>query len=170
MLIRDATESDLPAIVDIFNAAVPTRISTAQLQPVSVEERLPWFRQHSPDWHPFWVAEIDGNIAGWLSFQSFYSRCAYQGTAEVSVYVHDDFRRRGVARALLEQAIARSLSLGIDVIMGMILGHNEPSLQLFASLGFQCWGTLPGVARLEDTERDLVIMGLRVPSHSCSYS
>jgi L-amino acid N-acyltransferase YncA len=59
MIIRDAVEADLPAIVDIYNAAIRGRISSAQLEEVSVEERLPWFRWHAPDSFPLWVAEID---------------------------------------------------------------------------------------------------------------
>ena len=85
MIIRDAVEADLPAIVEIYNEAIRGRISTAQLDPVSVGERSPWFHEHSPDSHPLWVSEINGEIAGWLSFHSFISRCAYRGTVEVLV-------------------------------------------------------------------------------------
>lgn len=97
-IIRDAAESDLPAIIDIYNAAVATRISTAQLEPVTLEERRNWLRDHSPDQHPFWVLEMDGKVAGWLTFKSFLPRCAYRGTTELSVYVDLKFRRRGVAK------------------------------------------------------------------------
>lgn len=159
MTIRDAVEEDLPAIVDIFNATVPTRMSTAVLEPVSVDERLAWFREHSPDRHPLWVCEIDDAIAGWLSFQSFITRCAYRGTVEVSVYVNERFRRRGVARALIERGIARSAQLEITALTGLILGNNTASLQLFAGLGFVRWGLLPRVARLDGVERDIVIVG-----------
>lgn len=159
MTIRDAVESDLPAIVDIYNATVPTRMVTAELEPTTVEARLPWFHGHTPDRHPFWVLEIDGQIAGWLSVQSFLPRCAYRGTVEVSVYVNEKFRRRGVARALLEQAIVRAPSLGINALIGHIFAHNEPSLKLFEGLGFQRWGLLPAIARLDDRARDLVVVG-----------
>ena len=162
MTIRDAAEADLPAIVDIFNATVPTRLATAVLEPVSVAERRAWFHEHSTDRHPLWVLEIDGAIAGWLSFHSFITRCAYRGTAEVSVYVHEIFRRRGVARALLEQAIARAPALGMTTLTGLILGHNRASLELFEQLGFDRWGVLPGVARLDDVERDIVIVGRHI--------
>ena len=129
------------------------------MEPVTTEGRLPWFREHSPDGHPLWVAEIDGAIAGWFSFHSFITRCAYRGTAEVSgVYVGESCRRRGVARSLLEEAIARSPQLGITVLVGCIFGHNEPSLKLFERFGFQRWGFLPRIARLDGVARDLVIM------------
>lgn len=162
MRIRDALESDLSGIVDIYNATVSSRMVTAELEPTTVEARLPWFRAHTPDRHPFWVMEIDGQIAGWLSVQSFLPRCAYRGTAEISVYVDQKFRRRGVGRILLEEAIARASSLEINAMVGFIFAHNEPSLKLFERLGFERWGLLPRVAQLDGIERDLTIVGRHV--------
>ena len=162
MIIRDAVEADLPAIVEIYNAAIRGRISTAQLDPVSVEERLPWFREHSPESHPLWAAAIDGRIAGWLSFHPFIPRCAYRGTAEISVYVGEQFRRLGVGRALLEKAIAHSPRLEISALVGCIFGHNEPSLRLFGRMGFEHWGLLPRIARVDEIERDLVMVGRHI--------
>lgn len=108
------------------------------------------------------MCEIDGAVAGWLSFHSFITRCAYRGTVEISVYVDERFRRRGVARALLEQGIARSPQLEITALTGLILGHNGASLELFDRLGFERWGLLPRVARLDGVERDIVIVGRHI--------
>jgi len=160
--IRDALESDLPIIVDIYNATVLTRMVTAELEATTVEARLPWFREHSPDEHPFWVAENDGRVIGWLDFKKFLPRCAYRSTAEISVYVDQRFRRQGVARHLLEEAIARAPSLGITALVALIFAHNEPSLKLFERLGFERWGLLPRVARLDNLKRDLTIVGRQV--------
>jgi phosphinothricin acetyltransferase len=162
MKIRDAVDSDLPAIVDIYNAAVATRIATAQLEPVTFEERRDWLKEHSPDRHPFWVLEIDGQVAGWLTIKPFIPRCAYKGTVELSVYVDQKFRRCGVARALLEEVISRAASFGINAMVGLIFAHNKPSLRLFEQLGFERWGLLPRIARLDEIERDLAIMGRQV--------
>jgi len=162
MTIRDATEADLPAIVAIYNATVPTRLSTADTEPVSVESRVPWFREHNPTVRPLWVMDDAGTIAGWFSFQSFYGRPAYHATAEVSIYVDAGRRRHGVARTLLAEGIRRSPSLGLQTLVGYIFGHNEPSLRLFQSFGFERWGVLPRVAELDGIERDLVIVGRRV--------
>jgi L-amino acid N-acyltransferase YncA len=159
MIIRDAVEADLPAIVQIYNATVPTRMVTAELEPTTVEARLPWFREHSSEQYPFWVAESEGRVIGWLDFKKFLSRAAYRGTVEISVYVDEKFRRRGIGQRLLEQAIARAPSLGITALVGLIFGHNEPSLKLFQRLGFERWGFFPGVAQLDGVQRDLVVMG-----------
>ena len=160
MIIRDAVEAELPDIIEIYNATVPTRMVTAELEPTTVKARLPWFREHSPDQYPFWVAESEGRVIGWLDFKKFQSRSAYRGTAEISVYVDDKFRRRGVARELLEKAIAVAPSLGITALVGLIFGHNKPSLKLFERLGFERWGFLPGIAQLDGVQRDLVVVGL----------
>ncbi len=159
MKIRDAIQGDLPAIVEIYNAAIATRIATAQLEPVTVESRRDWLKDHSPDKHPFWVMECDGEVAGWLTIKPFIPRSAYRGMVELSVYVAEKFRRRGIARALLEKAAAEAPALKIKAMVGLIFAHNEPSLRLFSQLGFVRWGFLPGVALLDGVERDLAIMG-----------
>lgn len=170
MIIRDAVEADLPVIVEIYNATVPTRTVTAELEPTTVEARLPWFREHSPEHYPFWVAESEGRVIAWLDFKRFLPRSAYRGTAEISVYVEGEFRRRGVGQRLLEQAIARAPSLGITALVGLIFGHNEPSLRLFQRLGFERWGFFPGVAQLDGVERDLVAMGQHCPPSSTAIA
>ncbi len=162
MNIRDATIDDLPAIVAIYNAAIPARMATADLEPVSIDSRRAWFAEHSPDARPLWVIEDDGRIAGWLSFQSFYGRPAYHATAELSVYVAADAQRRGYARKLVADAMGRAPDFGLKTLLGFIFAHNEPSLALFRSFGFEMWAHLPRVADLDGIERDLMILGRRL--------
>lgn len=162
MIIRDAVAADLSAIVQIYNDAVATRVSTAHLTPVTVESRRDWLKEHSPDQFPFWVADVDGQVAGWLTFKTLIPREAYRGTAELSVYVSEDFRRRGIARDLLEEAIRRAPALGFSALVGLIFAHNEASIRLFEQFGFTRWGLLPRIARMEENERDLAILGRHV--------
>jgi phosphinothricin acetyltransferase len=164
MLVVDATLNDLPRIVAIYNQNIASRMVTADLEPVTVEGRRAWFAAHAPTHRPLWVARETetGAIIAWLSFQSFYGRRAYDGSAEVSVYVDASFRRSGIGRRLLERAMDLAPSLGIRNLLGFIFGHNIPSLILFERLGFARWGTLPRVAVLDGFERDLVILGKRI--------
>lgn len=159
---RTAKRDDLEQIVEIYNATVPSRQVTADTIPVSVESRIAWFEEHAPDFRPLWVAEADDRIVGWLSFSSFYGRPAYHKTVELSVYVHESFRRRGLGAHFLQKAIDEAPSLDVSTLLGVIFAHNEPSLRLFAKFGFARWGELPKVAILDGIERDVVIMGRRV--------
>ena len=158
---RVATREDLPQIVAIYNSTIPSRAVTADLEPVSVQSRVQWFEDHSPHFRPLWVVECEGQVAGWLSFSSFYGRPAYNRTAELSVYVHAGFRNRGIASYLLAQALDQAAGLGIDTLLGFIFGHNLSSLALFEKFGFERWGELPKVARLDGVERDVIIVGRR---------
>ena len=162
MTIRDATLSDLPTIVAIYNAAIPGRMATADLEAVTVESRRAWFAEHSPNWRPLWVLDEGGKISAWISFQSFYGRPAYHATVELSVYVAPDAQRRGYARTLVAEAIRRAPEFGLKTLLGFIFGHNQPSLTLFRSFGFETWAHLPRVADLDGIERDLLILGRRL--------
>jgi phosphinothricin acetyltransferase len=161
---RYAAAEDLPAIVAIYNAAIPGRMATADTEPVTVQSREAWFRDFDASRRPLWVATADGGarIAGWLSLHSFYGRPAYGATVEVSVYVDPAMQRRGVGRSLLAYAIASAPALRIRTMLGFIFGHNEPSLALFGNAGFALWGRLPRVAELDGVERDLAILGRRI--------
>jgi len=159
---RLATREDLPAIVELYNATIPSRMVTADLDPIPVESRIGWFEQHRPDFRPLWVAEQHGRIAGWLSFSVFYGRPAYNKTAELSIYVDEPVRGRGLGSYFLSQAIAHAPALNVDRLIGLIFGHNDPSLKLFEKFGFQRWGNLPGVTQLDGVERDVIILGRKL--------
>lgn len=159
---RDATLDDLPAIVDIYNSTVSSRLVTADLDPVTLESRLAWFHAHGPKARPLWVVENEGQVIAWLSFSDFYGRPAYSRTAEVSIYLAESARGLGLGKQLLRTALEAAPDLGIDTVLGFIFGHNAPSLALFQGFGFTPWGTLPRVATLDGVERDLLILGLRL--------
>ncbi|KIF82534.1 GNAT family N-acetyltransferase [Noviherbaspirillum autotrophicum] len=159
---RTARFDDLPAIVAIYNSTVPSRQVTADTEPVTVESRHKWFADHTPDKRPLWVAEEEGRVIGWLSYSNFYGRPAYSGTAELSIYLHEDARGKGLGRYFLQQAIDFAPEIGVHTLLGFIFGHNTPSLKLFEVFGFDRWAHMPRVATLDGIERDLIIVGKRV--------
>ncbi len=160
--MRLAKPDDLPAIVAIYNSTVPTRQATADTHEVTVGAKKEWFERHIPEKRPLLVHEIEGAVVAWVSFESFYGRPAYDHTAEVSVYVSPEHRRKGLGRQLLEEAILLTPKLGIKTLVGYVFSHNGPSLRLFKSLGFQEWGKLPNIAEMDGKEYSLLILGKRV--------
>jgi L-amino acid N-acyltransferase YncA len=161
---RDATINDLTRIVEIYNSIVPGRMVTADTEPVTVESRLGWFNAHEPVHRPLWVVSDDSSDIGWVSFQSFYGRPAYQATAEISIYLDERYRGKNIGGKILQHAIDCCDRLGIKTLLGYIFAHNEPSIKLFSKLGFEKWGFFPRIAKLDGVERDLVIVGKRINS------
>ena len=138
--IRLATTADLPAINDIYNYYVPRSTCTYQLEPETIEDRQAWFREHPPDRYPVIVAEFPqsfGVIAGWGSLSKFRPRAAYAPTVEASVYIHHDYHRRGLGRAILVDLIERARSAGFHSLIGGASADQEASMALQESLGFQ---------------------------------
>ena len=163
MKFRDAIQSDLATIVEIYNSTVESRMVTADTTFVAVESRQPWFEEHSPEKRPLWMVEDDDkNIIGWVSFQSFYGRPAYDATAEISIYLHPLQRGKGYGKAVLQYCIDTAPSYKIKNLLGYIFAHNLPSLQLFHKLGFEEWGHLKNIAILDGIERCLKILGKRL--------
>lgn len=163
LIYRNATIQDLPKIVDIYNSTIASRMVTADTEPVTVESKVRWFNEHSPDKRPLWVIEDESHkIIGWASFQSFYGRPAYHATVEISIYLDELERGKGLGKQVLQHCIDSSPAYGVKTLLGFIFAHNEPSLNLFYKAGFEDWGTLPNVASLDGAERTLKILGKRV--------
>jgi phosphinothricin acetyltransferase len=161
--VRDATLEDLASIVEIYNSTIPSRIVSADTEPISVEQRLPWFYEHDPARRPIRVAEEDGEIIGWLSLSDFYdARPAYNGTAEIGIYVREGHRGKGIGGRLLREAIGRAPDLGIKTLTAGTFAVNEASLELFERFGFEKWAHFPRVAELDGAEIDLVVLGRRL--------
>jgi len=160
---RIAEQADLARIVDIYNSTVPSRIVTADTEPVSVESRQNWFNAHDTEKHPLWVVEdTDKQIIGWASYQPFYGRPAYAATVEVSIYLAESCRRKGIGKQVLQFCIQRAPEYNVKTLLGFIFEHNEPSLRLFYDLGFELWGNLPRIALLDGKEYGLTILGKRI--------
>lgn len=164
---RHATPDDLPRIVEIYNFAVATRLCSCDLAPTTVEARRPSFLAHTPDHRPFWVAQDTHNAAagvvGYLGFFHFMNeRPGYFITADLAIYLHPGYQGKGLGTYLLQQAIAHSPSLGIETLTATIFASNQASIALFRKMGFEQWGFMPRVARLEGVEKDLVLVGRRL--------
>ena len=176
---RLATLEDLPTIVAIYNSTVASRCVTADVEPVTLASRLDWFHQHQPQRRPLWVIEMENDeahraqnkphadsfrpaILGWLSYSDFNGRAAYAGTVELSVYIDQAWRGRGVGSYCMRQAIESAPALAVHTLLALIFGHNAASLALFERFGFGHWGRLPQVASLDGIGRDLLILGKRV--------
>ena len=163
VVIRAAGLGDLSEIVAIYNEAVQQRFATADLEPITIEQRSAWFREHDSDTFPIYVADRDGVVAGWCSLSAYRpGRGALRGTAEISYYVRADARGRGIATTLVQHAIADAPRVGKQVLFGILLERNTASINLMKKCGFELWGRLPDVALIDGQRVSHVYYGRRV--------
>jgi L-amino acid N-acyltransferase YncA len=152
-MIRIAHINDLLAIVDIYNQSIPSRQSTGDTKPLRVEDRLAWFEEHRPYEHPIFVAEVDGQVAGWCSLSAYRpGRAALRFTAEISYYIGSAYHRQGLATALVEHTLAACPDLEIRHLFAIVLEGNQASIRLLEKMGFAQWGYLPRVADFDGKE------------------
>ena len=165
--IRLATEADLAEIVDIYNQSIPGGWSTADTAPISVADRIEWFRKFDSTRRPIWVAEADEKVVATMYLSSFYAgRPAYDATAEISLYIASAFQRRGLGRRLKQWVIDQCPRLGITTLLSMYFDHNAATRRINESLGFEQMGHLTEIAVVQGQKRGLVIGALRIPAES----
>lgn len=158
---KDATMDDLPTIVAIYNSTIASRLVTADTEPISIEDRKVWFDEHHEK-RPLWMIYDGATCVGWASFQDFYGRKAYEGTAEISIYLAENCRGKGYGKHILGYCIQQAPTLQIHTLLGYIFAHNEPSLQLFKKAGFEQWALLPNIAIMDDQFYSLSILGKKI--------
>ena len=167
MIIRDAIEADLPAIVAIYNESIPGGKATADLVPVTLEERKNWFRDFDPARRPCWVAEAEGKVVACVYLRSFYAgRQAYNKTAEISTYITTSHQGQGLGTRLKKKMIAECPRLGVENLLSFYFDHNMASHRVNEKLGFKDSVHLKGIAEIFGEKRGLVIAILRVGSNS----
>lgn len=160
--IRFATIADLPTIIEIYNATIPSRMVTADLEPVTLESRKEWFAGHSRDTYPLWVLVEEDKVLAWVGLQPFHKRVAYKISVEVSIYVSPTAKGKGIGKRLLNFAEHKAIALGYLNVVGLIFSQNTPSVNLFQKFGYSEWGNLPNVAVLDGVECGLKIFGKRL--------
>jgi len=157
LTIRKATLEDLGCITKIYNDAILYTVATFDTDQKTMEEQEAWFKNHDEN-HAVVVAEENGSISGWASLSKYSDRCAYSGTAEVSLYVDKEHRRKGVGRKLLQAIVDEGQRSGLHTLIARITDENIVSIKLFASEKFENVGVMREVGRKFGRSLDVRIM------------
>jgi L-amino acid N-acyltransferase len=138
MLVRIATEADLPGILNIYNEAILNTTAVYDYEPHTLAMRQEWFAGRKKDGYPVFVA-VDGSDSGIVGFSSlgaFRNWAAYRYTVEDSVYVRADRHHRGIGKQLLAPTIEAAAAMGMHAIVAGIDATNEVSYRLHRHFGF----------------------------------
>lgn len=152
-VIRLASSAYAAAIHQIYLPIVrDTHISFEQIAPTPSEIAARIEKTLSQ--HPWLVCELDGRLAGYAYASAFRARAAYQWTAETTVYIHADFQRRGVSRALYSSLMAILREQGYCSAVGVIALPNVGSVRAHEALGFRKVGIVKNVGYKAGAWRD----------------
>jgi len=136
--IRIASETDLPAMLEIYNDIILHTAAVYDYEPHTLEMRTEWFRAKQKQGFPVFVAEHDGAIVGFSTIGPFRREwTAYKYSVENSVYVRNDYRGKGVGKLLLPPLIETAKKLKMHTIIAGIEAANEASIKLHKSFGFE---------------------------------
>jgi L-amino acid N-acyltransferase YncA len=157
MRIRDATKSDVPAILGIYNDVVTNTTAIYDERPSTLEERQAWFEARSKNF-PVLVGELNGEVVGFSTFGEWRSRWGYRFTVEHSVHVRADCRGKGFGRQLIEVLFPRAAAMNVHMMMAHIDSAAAASLRLHQKLGFEKVGTFREVGKMRGGWLSVVAM------------
>jgi L-amino acid N-acyltransferase YncA len=157
LIIRHASNKDLKAITDIYNEAILTTDATFDTELKTIAEQKVWFNDHGQK-NPILVAVVDGAVCGWASLSKWSTRCAYADTAEISVYVKQEYHGRGIGKSLMKKVLNEGKKVGLHTIISRITGGNEVSIRLHEEFGFQHIGVMKEVGKKFDKTLDVCMM------------
>jgi L-amino acid N-acyltransferase len=153
--IREATINDLPAMLSIYNEAVRNQTSTFDLVEHTLEERKVWFSKYGGK-YPLLVAGFSGEVVGYTSLSSFRDKEAYEKTVEISVYIDESQRGKGIGKALMVEIIERAKQLNYHTIIAGITAGNEVSVKIHEKFGFHYIGCFKEVGYKFDQWQDVL--------------
>jgi len=160
MLIRQAVDADLDAILAIHNEAIAasTAIWTDAVVPRS--DREEWLAARTAAGDPVLVAIEQDTLAGYATYAQWRPKYGYRHTVEDSVYIAAPFHGRGIGRALLVELIGHARGAGHHVMLADIESGNAASIRLHEGLGFVEVGHLREIGTKFDRWLDLTILQL----------
>jgi L-amino acid N-acyltransferase YncA len=156
MAIETLTPGHWPAVREIYAQGVATGQATFE---TVVPDWIDWDRAHLPGSRL--VAIADSRVVGWAALSPVSDRCVYGGVAEVSVYVAEDQRGRGVGSLLLRRLVEESEAIGIWTLQAGIFAENAGSLRLHLDAGFREVGTRERLGKLNGRWRDVMLLERR---------
>lgn len=161
-MIRKATQEDVKDILEIFNYNICHSTAIYLYEKQTLEERMAWYEAKAAAGEPVFVYEIEGKLAGYATYGKFRPHIAYQYTIENSVYVHEDFQRRGIAKALMIQLIEEAKRKRYQTMIACIDASNDGSKHMHEKLGFLYKGTLEKVGYKFEKWLDLDMYQLKL--------
>lgn len=156
MKIESLGASHWSDVRDIYARGIATGNATFE---TTIPEWEDWDKNHLKGLR--FVAIVEDNIAGWAALTAVSERCIYNGVAEVSVYVDDEYGGKGIGTALLQKLIDESEKNNIWTLQAGIFPENVASIKIHKKLGFRIVGYREKIGKMNDVWRDTILLERR---------
>lgn len=157
VLIRDASKFDLNSILEIYNQGIIDGIATLEKIPKDEAYIKEWFEKHSGRYKAI-VAEFDWHTVGWASLNQYNSRSAYDGVADISVYISRDYRGKGIGQKLLAELESQAKENGFHKMVLFTFPFNQLGQGLYKKMGFREVGVFQNQGILDGQFVDVMAM------------
>lgn len=137
VIIRQATEKDIPSVLEIVNYEILNSTSIWDYEKRSLEQQIAIFDEKKEKGFPFLVAEKNNSIMGFGTYGPFRFKEGYKFTVEHSVYIHHDFTGNGIGSLLLNELIALAKLQKLHTMIGVIDAENVGSISFHERMGFK---------------------------------
>lgn len=155
--VRPAVESDVPAILGIYNQGIEDRVATLEENPKDMDEMRAWFGAHTGRYRVF-VAVAEGGVVGWADVHAYSPRHAYHGVGELSVYIERPWRGRGVGQALLSALEAYARTADFHKLVLGTFPFNQAGQGLYGKMGYRVVGIFRNQGKLDGQWVDVMWM------------
>ena len=157
LIIRSIAKDDVFACLSIYNYEVEHGVATLDLEPRTLEEWHEWYNAHSDEQHPIIVGTIDDVVVGYASLSPYRTKDAFKSTVELSIYIHEEYRGKGVASKLMAHILDHAKETDtLHTVVSVITAGNAASTALHERFGFTYCGLTPQVGfkhgKYQDTE------------------
>ncbi|WP_412519415.1 N-acetyltransferase family protein [Staphylococcus simulans] len=160
--LRPATQVDLALFTKVYNQSIAARNITADIDAVTEQDMAHIFDNHDSTRPLFTVIDEEQRPIGYASLNHFYGRPAYDETAEISIYLDQHIRGKGIGTKVMKRLEQEAKALGIHYLTGYVFAQNIPCNKLFEKQGYVLWGELPQIAHIDDARLDLNIWGKQI--------
>ena len=155
---REAEIRDIPWITEIYNQGIEDRVATLETDLRSIPEMEEWLTGRGERYKAVVIEDKEGIPGGWASINPFNSRCCYGGVGDLSIYIHRDYRGRGLGRILLEYLIETAKQQDFRKLVLSMFDFNEAGRNLYLSAGFRVVVTYRNQGLLDGKYVDVTIM------------
>ncbi|PWT73246.1 MAG: N-acetyltransferase [Bacteroidetes bacterium] len=162
--LANINEAEIARINDIYNESAAKRFLTADIEPTTLTDRIRWLLSYNQTDYPVYVAVQNYQVVGWISVRPYREgRAALKFTKELSYYVAEDWRSKGIGSQLLQHVIDQAPQLKIKNLIAIVLEKNITSISLLEKFKFNRWGFLPSVADFDGETCGHLYFGLGIP-------